>query len=381
MNELQQVLLIFSIVVIAGLYFLSRSRQNSASSKQGKPKTTASSGQTDVDSRSSVKSAIARGMSALLGQTSHKESSANEPDQRSALNQKQSAKHSASEALNELGEPHIPLSRATEERLHIAHEPLLEINPNQLSLPLGEEFELLVSAQLNPVAARFDAPSDSSHLNTNTQPSLTQPNSVQASGEFAHPVSSSTPNNPPSNHYVLVVDDPGLNGTAPVQMVCESEKPSFGIPKDQEGRSPGISSGVKKNHEVYVLLVLSGATDFAMPDVNQALLGAGLSFSPKLIYVKNDTMGGEIIRIANLLEPGTFPTENLAHFTTPGIAMILELPTTVRAPRAMDDLIMMGRKVSQRLNGRLYNMERQLIKESDLQAMREAAIAYESSPL
>lgn len=61
--------------------------------------------------------------------------------------------------------------------------------------------------------------------------------------------------------------------------------------------------------------------------------------------------------------------------------MILELPTTVKAPAAMHDLIMMARKVSQRLQGRLYNMERQLLKESDLQTMREEAVKYESEPL
>ncbi|WP_127470919.1 cell division protein ZipA C-terminal FtsZ-binding domain-containing protein [Thiomicrorhabdus aquaedulcis] len=377
MNELQQVLLIFSIVVIAGLYFLSKSRQKSASSSPSK--TAVSSGSVNSLNKSTaeepsnasaeptIKRSAFSGLIDLLSKKTPDSSGVNDVTPQS-VQASHASKQLASNALNQLGEPHMPLSRATEERLHLSPEALPEINPNQLSLPLGEEFEL-PSAEFNPVNVQFlEQKTVVEHT-----PTLTTLHSSA--------IDSNVTLNPSNNHYVLVVDDPGLNGTAAVQTVCESEKPSFGIPKDKEGRSPGVSSGVKKNHEVYVLLVLSGATDFAMPDVNQALLGAGLSFSPKLIYVKNDTMGGEIIRIANLLEPGTFPTENLAHFTTPGIAMILELPTTVRAPRAMDDLIMMGRKVSQRLNGRLYNMERQLIKESDLQAMREAAIAYESSPL
>lgn len=99
------------------------------------------------------------------------------------------------------------------------------------------------------------------------------------------------------------------------------------------------------------------------------------------IFSLKDNMGNDFIRVANMLEPGTFPTEELDKYSTPGVAMILELPTSVRAPKAMHELIMMARKVSQRLNGRLYNMERQLVKESDLQSMRDAALDYESEPL
>ena len=94
-------------------------------------------------------------------------------------------------------------------------------------------------------------------------------------------------------------------------------------------------------------------------------------------------MGNEIIRVANLLEPGTFPIEEPTNndYKTPGVVLILELPTTVKAPAVMHDMIMMARKISQRLNGRLYNAERHLIKESDLQQMRDTAVAYESQAL
>jgi len=166
--------------------------------------------------------------------------------------------------------------------------------------------------------------------------------------------------------------------------VDDLPKPNFGIPEDNAPaatQTPSVSPG---QHQVFALMVLStggSGQEFSMEAVNQALLGVGLSFSDKHIYVTCDSQGTEIIRVANIMEPGTFPTENLQTYTTPGVALILELPTSVRAPAAMHDLIMMGRKVSQRLNGRLYNMERHLIKESDLQAMRDAAVDYESEPL
>jgi len=185
------------------------------------------------------------------------------------------------------------------------------------------------------------------------------------------------------NHHVLEVEE--LYSVAELgSTVDDLPKPNFGIPEDRAPaatQTPSVSQG---EPQVFVLMVLStggSGQEFSMEAVNQALLGVGLSFSEKNIYVTCDSQGTEIIRVANIMEPGTFPTENLHTFTTPGIALILELPTSVRAPAAMHDLIMMGRKVSQRLNGRLYNMERHLIKESDLQAMRDAAVEYESEPL
>ena len=136
----------------------------------------------------------------------------------------------------------------------------------------------------------------------------------------------------------------------------------------------------KTESESFVIVVMSTGSEFSMKSVQHALLGVGLQYSADQLYVKTDSKGKVIIRVANLLEPGTFPTENLEQFTTPGVVLILQLPTSVRAPAAMHDLIIMSRKISQRLNGRLYNANRQLLKESDLQAMRDAAVAYESIP-
>ncbi len=159
----------------------------------------------------------------------------------------------------------------------------------------------------------------------------------------------------------------------------EHIKPSFGIPEDKI--KPKAVSATGKKPEVFVILVMSSTGEFEMPLLNQALLGVGLKMTDQQIFSLKDNMGNDFIRVANMLEPGTFPTEELDKYSTPGVAMILELPTSVRAPKAMHELIMMARKVSQRLNGRLYNMERQLVKESDLQSMRDAALDYESEPL
>lgn len=318
MNELQQVLLIFAIVVIGALFFLSKKRQ--------------------TKSKSHSESTPANATTATPAD----------------------ARHKASQALNGLGDEHPGLSAQTVSRLQIdqtqiqsTEQEAPQVPENQVKLPFEEEFQLKPQAQFEPYIAADAAEA--------VQPELA--------------------NGP--KHHVLHVEE--LYSVEEVRSgAASAARVKFGIPPEQQGESPGQSQGAKTEPEIFALLVLStggSGQEFAMDAVNQALLGVGLSFSKNQIYVTTDSKGREIIRVANILEPGTFPTENLQSHTTPGIALILQLPTSVRAPAAMHDLIMMARKISQRLNGRLYNMERHLIKESDLQAMRDAAVEYESVPL
>ena len=345
MNELQQVLLIFAVVVIAGLYFLSRSRQN-AIKKSSEQKT-----QQSEQSVHTVSHSI-------------------------------SDSEKAAEALNNLGNPHIPLSESTQKRLtegkgfsnselkqeiFVNNQPVSSvdsqdesINVNQGVLSFGEEFDIPVQATtpVEPVEstkADFDP--------------------ITATNEKAAEHTSA------GKHHVLVVDDPGMIGEIDEDSVpADFVKPSFGIPAEELATKKKMAS-TNKEPEVYVIMVMSTGQEFSMSLVNQALLGVGLTYSEQGIFVKNDNMGNAFIKVANMLEPGTFPLENLDSYATPGVALILELPTTVRAPAAMHDLIIMARKISQKLNARLYDMNRHLIKESDLQSMRDAALDYESEPI
>jgi len=366
MNELQQVLLIFAVVVIAGLYFLSRSRQKSIKKSTSQNSTSPAQQEHTIQDDVQIDEGV---------------------DTTSAV----PVQERAAEALNNLGNPHIPLSESTEKRItqgrgfsnsemqgdipeHKSElaEPLVEdINHNQGVLSFGEEFDL-PKPQPETEEITQNAAVDSLEKNVVQAPEkLESDNEPEESAEKKSN----------GKHHVLVVDDPGMTGEVDEQSVpADFIKPSFGIPEEELTTRKAVSA-TNKQPEVFVIMVLSTGNEFPMKDVNQALLGVGLTYSDQAIFVKNDNMGTPFIKVANMLEPGTFPLENLDEYATPGIAMILELPTTVRAPAAMHDLIIMARKINQRLKGRLYNMERQLIKESDLQSMRDAALDYESEPI
>ena len=367
MNELQQVLLVFAVVVIAGLYFLSRSRSSTDANKKSTSTTQSGSQSQSNLSRSEAKPMAGSGETTLDSQQ----------------------KAQASKALNELGNAHIPVSKLTHDRFTKMEtledvEPQAEFNHSQATLSFGDDFDLPQETPSTNASNISEIPPEPK-MNTQQEikPEGTQNNSAQKTVEVVidSDVTILGTNEKGGKHHRLVVEDPGMNAMDYHYVAPEHEKPTFGVPAEELGKSPGVTSGEKQAYEVFAILVMSTAQEFSMPQLNHALLGVGLVFSDQGLYVKKDNMGNEIIKVANLLEPGYFPTENHENYVTPGVAMILELPSTVRAPAAMHDMIMMARKVSQRLEGRLYNMERHIMKESDLQAMRDAAVSYESQPL
>lgn len=392
MNELQQVLLIFAVVVIAGLYFLSRSRQTD-SKKSNHAKSDANNQESKANQSTKADTVEHRiDVPPLANDNAEKVLS-----------------DDASKALNDLGEAHIPVSENTQKRVaqqtaqnltnsaedesvtsesiqaketvsssetEISQIKQSEVNPNQGTLFFGEDFDIEPKESAGQVTQ-----SDETLETAKVQQLESESGSETAISETQESHESLLHEAEPKvKHHVLVVDDPGMTGELDETYYPPEEiKPSFGIPEDKKAPKP--QSGTKKEAEVFVIMVMTAGQEFPMTAVNQALLGVGLSYDESAIYVKKDTMGNPFIKVANILEPGTFPNENLDEYGTPGIALILELPTSIRAPAAMHELIMMSRKISQRLKGRLYNMERQLIKESDLQSMRDAALDYESEPL
>lgn len=378
LNELQIVLLIFASVVLIGLYFFSRSRKKTLNKSSENSQSASQSRDSSTD------------------------------DVKKTHQEPKIDKIKAKEALHNLGSKHSPVSEQTHARITAESQSNLvkkqlsskapaedhvevvtdSVNQAQQELAidatiphaentLTEEERFNQNQGVLSFGDEFDIPEDAKDKDTvkNENDAVKASDNELDAVEYVAETSQTTG----GKHHVLVVDDPGLNGEIDAAMAPEEVKPSFGIPPEQKVRKP--VSATNKAPQAFIIMILSTGKEFSMTDVNAALRGVGLTLSDKSIFVKKDPTGNPIIRVANMLEPGTFPEENLENYHTPGVVMILELPTTVRAPAAMDDLILMSRKISQRLGGRLYDMDRHLIRESDIQSMRDTALDYESEPL
>ncbi len=321
MNELQQVLIAIAIIVMLGLFFFQRKKASTVKAKESTPPKDVSK----TDKVEATKEPVIE------------------------MQTIQTGRGDADKALKDLGEPHIPVSNQTQALLGLEEDKVPE---NQLGLSFGDEFEVIKPLP-EEISVAHVAPE------TTVQPKLTIIK---------------------DDSLIYVGDD--LDNIEIAEKLPDIVEPGFGIPEEVTLIKKDPKDVETTEHQVFAIIVM-GKDGFVMPSLYQALYGVGLTLSEKGIFVKNDSMGNEIIKVANLLEPGLFTEEALTNdaMSTSGVVLILELPSTVKAPAVMHDMIMMARKISQRLNGRLYNMERHLIKESDLEAMRCAAIAYESKAI
>lgn len=295
MNELQQVLLVFAVIVVVGLYLFSRQRSQSAKKNQSGA---------EAKPRSRAQAPVA-----------------------------------SQPPLKEEHEPQALAQQSEESGMDAA--PL-----DHSKQPFWDNFEDRIAT--NPVFEIDDIRPVDPQYAQQQQAAQTQ----QMPSPEAQP-----------NYQATQPEQAPISHAQPAAQTMTQERASVEEPVAEP--------------QVFAILVLTASKEFSLPEVAATLIASGLTYSNKGTYIKSES-GHTIIQAANVMEPGTFPAEPQATDTTPGVALILQLPAAIPAPRAMDELVMTARRVSQRLNGRMYDMHRHLIRESDIQAMREAALDYQS---
>lgn len=135
--------------------------------------------------------------------------------------------------------------------------------------------------------------------------------------------------------------------------------------------------------ETFAILVQTTNTKkIKMADLDALFTSLDLVYNQEQrIYVKK-YLGKTGIYVANILNPGTFPTELDAEIASPGVALVTQLPSKIiSSTKAMEDLLWTARRISQQMQGRLYDQNRKILSESDLQAMQEKAKQFENSNL
>jgi cell division protein ZipA len=300
MNELQQVLLVFAVIVVVGLYFFSRQRS-----------------------------------------------------QKNRVNDESATKETRKQPFaEELVPPTMP------------KEPMA--TQSETDVPISES-----SANTPP------------HLQGKTQEELDFESRQQLLAFEDVPVPSK-----PKIHKVIEIDDLELVDERFVGRYQSSTPPAQPKRTDYSVKQPpvkphssaAIEPAPQPDPQIFAILVLFTQTDMSVNRLMSHLKIFGLVYDERGIYVKKSG-DRTIVKVANVMEPGLFPAEPDETMKTPGIALILELPSVIPAPGAMEELIMTARRISQALEGRMYDMQRHLLRESDIQAMREAALDYQTTKL
>ncbi|MGR9074094.1 MAG: cell division protein ZipA C-terminal FtsZ-binding domain-containing protein [Gammaproteobacteria bacterium] len=102
-----------------------------------------------------------------------------------------------------------------------------------------------------------------------------------------------------------------------------------------------------------------------------AFNSVGLQYSDMNIYQKLNDDGQVAYLVANMVEPGTFPQDDLADFSTPGIVFFMQPHQVANKIEAFDNLVATVNHLSSLLNGIEWDGNRQPLTIETVQALRD----------
>lgn len=164
------------------------------------------------------------------------------------------------------------------------------------------------------------------------------------------------------------------------------EFPETEVRREPSGKGVGTSSvsaerkapeaGDATPQKIVVLHVrAAGGRDFTGQELLDALTGEGLEYGQYGAFHQLDEKGRSIFAIANMMEPGSFPKDDMASFSTVGITAFMVLP----GPAGVDGLARMVaccRRLASILGGEVLDESRSTLTNQRATHMKEEVIEF-----
>lgn len=120
-----------------------------------------------------------------------------------------------------------------------------------------------------------------------------------------------------------------------------------------------------------IMFIAADNADFEGSSVLTALDNAGLQFGEMDVYhrmiltEKGDT---SLFYVANGIKPWTLVPEEIATETTPGLSLIINLPSPINNREAIHDFVKTAERLNYELGGVIKNQNQEVISQEDLRA-------------
>ena len=135
-----------------------------------------------------------------------------------------------------------------------------------------------------------------------------------------------------------------------------------------------VESGQESLLIVFYILPPAGHL-FSGEGIHAVMTSAGLLLGEQKIY--DYFFDNQILfSIANAVEPGVFEKENLSTFTTPGLALFMQLPGPMECRKALDTLLDVSNRLATALTGDLCDENRNVMTKQTLQHLKDKIDAY-----
>jgi len=143
------------------------------------------------------------------------------------------------------------------------------------------------------------------------------------------------------------------------------------IKADIAARDNGTSNTIRNNDpqpepEQFVLFIASKTT---MPLDGNKILAAmkalNLSFGDKQLYHYMTMKNDKLFSIANGIAPWTLSEDDLSNSSTPGLSIIMPLPTPIKTKTAINHMVDTALALAEKIEGELQNDQQQIFLDTD----------------
>lgn len=142
----------------------------------------------------------------------------------------------------------------------------------------------------------------------------------------------------------------------------DEEVADHNLPADEPGGAPFL---------IQVSVIAASGSFFNGTELKQALLENDLLYGDMGIFHRyNHDLTQTLFSVASLVEPGTFPIDDMASFECPGIVLFFQTARVSDPLATYDDLVNTSRELAQQLNGIQWDETRQPLGASKIAQMR-----------
>lgn len=118
-------------------------------------------------------------------------------------------------------------------------------------------------------------------------------------------------------------------------------------------------------------VITKGNEDFNGADIFDALEELGLEYGSTKIFERVDENRFVHFGVASMVEPGTFPDEDIESFYCPGVAFFMQVDGLDNPVAVFDDYVSTIVLFAQRMNGVVLDHRRQVLTQEMVEAIRQ----------
>lgn len=164
-----------------------------------------------------------------------------------------------------------------------------------------------------------------------------------------------------------------------VEPGLDDEDPLVAEPVEAEPAVPEASPESDEEKVVVLTVMAKDRAPYPLADLMSVLEDAGLKRTEQHIYRRGlDTGSGTVAlyTVANILEPGTFEAEPAESASTPGVALILQLPGPFDGLVTFEQMLATAQRIADQLGGHVLDSRRCDLTAQSIEHIREDLLEY-----